>query len=99
MINIDSLIAINYVQIKSTHFQTIAFSDALYLAFPFKQINCTPEVFNGVGILTSIFWPRRDVLKLLFSTTLTSIFVRPTSRTKGMTLNGSDISFVVRYLK
>lgn len=28
--------------------------------------------------------------------TLTSIFVRPTSRTNGITRNGNDISFVVR---
>lgn len=35
-----------------THFHTMAFSLALYLAFPFMQITCTPLVFNGVGILT-----------------------------------------------
>lgn len=53
----------------STHFQTIAFSDALYFALPFKQINCTPDVFNGVGIFTSIFCPNNDGLKLDFKTT------------------------------
>lgn len=53
----------------STYFQTIAFSDALYFAFPFKQINCTPDVFNGVGIFTSIFCPSSDGLKLDFKTT------------------------------
>lgn len=30
----------------------MAFSLALYLAFPFMQITCTPLVFSGVGILT-----------------------------------------------
>ena len=35
-----------------THFHTMAFSLALYLAFPFMQITCTPLVFSGVGILT-----------------------------------------------
>lgn len=35
-----------------THFHTMAFSLALYLAFPFMQITCTPLVFRGVGILT-----------------------------------------------
>lgn len=39
----------------NTYFQTIAFSEALYFALPFRQINCTPDVFNGVGIFTSIF--------------------------------------------
>lgn len=76
----------------------MAFSEALYLAFPFKQISCTPEVFSGVGILTSIFCPNRDDLKLLFKTTLTSILVRPTSLTSGITRKGRDMSFVVRYL-
>lgn len=89
----------NSATVLIAYFQTIAFSDALYLAFPFKQINWTPEVFSGVGILTSIFWPSSDGLKLLFRTTFTSILVRPTSRTKGMTLNGNDMSFVVRYLE
>lgn len=51
------------------YFQTMAFSDALYLAFPFKQINCTPDVLSGVGIFTSIFWPSSDGLKFDFSTT------------------------------
>lgn len=95
----------------------MAFSDALYLAFPFKQINWTPDVLSGVGIFTSIFWPNSDGLKFDFNTTcvrlthrqtvrwmvirkrltLTSILVRPTSRTNGITRNGNDISLVVRY--
>lgn len=85
--------------IKLTHFQTMAFSDALYLAFPFKQINWTPDVFKGVGIFTSIFCPSNDGLKFDFKTTFTSILVRPTSRTNGITRKGKEISFVVRYLK
>lgn len=36
----------------TTHFQTMAFSLALYLAFPFIQITCTPLVLRGVGIRT-----------------------------------------------
>lgn len=36
----------------NTHFQTMAFSLALYLAFPFIQITCTPLVLRGVGIRT-----------------------------------------------
>lgn len=87
------------IRTKYTYFHTIAFSEALYLAFPFKQISWTPDVFRGVGIFTSIFWPSKEGLKLLFRTTLTSILVRPTSRTKGITLNGKDMSFVVRYLQ
>lgn len=35
-----------------TYFQTMAFSLALYFAFPFIQITCTPLVFRGVGIRT-----------------------------------------------
>ena len=35
-----------------THFHTIAFSLALYLALPFIQITCTSLVFSGVGIFT-----------------------------------------------
>lgn len=35
-----------------TYFQTMAFSLALYFAFPFIQITWTPLVFNGVGIRT-----------------------------------------------
>ena len=35
-----------------TYFQTMAFSLALYRAFPFIQITCTPLVFSGVGIRT-----------------------------------------------
>lgn len=85
--------------LNNTYFHTIAFSEALYFALPLRQINWTPEVFNGVGIFTSIFWPRSDGLKLLFKTHLTSIFVRPTSLTRGITLNGKFISLVVRYLK
>lgn len=74
----------------------MAFSAALYLALPFKHINWTPDVFNGVGIFTSIFWPSNDGLKFDFSTTLTSILVRPTSRTNGMARNGNEMSLVVR---
>jgi len=81
------------------YFQTMAFSDALYLAFPFRQINWTPDVFKGVGIFTSIFCPSNDGLKFDFKTTFTSILVRPTSRTNGITRKGKDISLVVRYLK
>lgn len=36
----------------ATHFQTMAFSLALYLAFPFIQITCTPLVLRGVGMRT-----------------------------------------------
>lgn len=35
-----------------TYFHTMAFSLALYLAFPFIQITCTPLVFRGVGMRT-----------------------------------------------
>lgn len=56
--------------ICDTYFQTMAFSDALYFALPFRQINCTPDVFSGVGIFTSIFWPNNDGLKFDLSTTL-----------------------------
>lgn len=77
----------------------MAFSDALYFAFPFRQINWTPDVFKGVGIFTSIFCPSNDGLKFDFKTTFTSILVRPTSRTKGITRKGKEISLVVRYLK
>ncbi len=35
-----------------TYFHTMAFSLALYFAFPFIQITCTPLVFRGVGIRT-----------------------------------------------
>lgn len=82
-----------------TYFHTMAFSEALYLALPFMHISWTPEVLSGVGIRTSIFWAKRDALKLDFITTLTSSFVLPTSRTKGITLKGREISFVVRYLR
>lgn len=47
---------------------------------------------------TSIFCPNKDGLKFDLRTTLTSILVRPTSRTSGITRNGREISFVVRYL-
>jgi hypothetical protein len=56
-------------------------------------------VFKGVGIFTSIFCPSNDGLKFDFKTTFTSILVRPTSRTKGITRKGKEISLVVRYLK
>lgn len=36
----------------TTHFHTMAFSLALYLAFPFIQITCTPLVLSGVGMRT-----------------------------------------------
>lgn len=75
----------------------MAFSLALYLALPFMQISWTPEVLSGVGILTSIFCPIREGLKLVFSTTLTSIFVRPTSRRSGIIRNGNEMSLVMRY--
>ena len=134
----------------------MAFSLALYLAFPFIQSTCTPLVLRGVGIrtcdidnkpfnvraskiqihicikglqlsffhvwkpgcvrvplcghlhlspaelggdLTSIFWASSEGLKLDLMTTLTSSLVRPTSRTRGMTLNGRMMSLVVRYLQ
>ena len=48
-------------------------------------------------VLTSIFWPRIEGLKFDLRTTLTSILVRPTSRTNGMHRNGKLISLVVRY--
>jgi hypothetical protein len=83
----------------STHFHTMAFSEALYLALPFMQISWTPEVFSGVGMRTSIFCASSEGLKLDLMTTFTSSFVRPTSRTRGITRNGSEISFVVRYLE
>lgn len=35
-----------------TYFQTMAFSLALYFAFPFIQMSWTPLVFRGVGIRT-----------------------------------------------
>lgn len=49
-------------------------------------------------ILTSIFCARSEGLKLDLMTTLTSSFVRPTSRTSGMTRKGRMMSLVVRYL-
>ena len=80
-------------------FQTIAFSEDLYFALPFMQINWTPDVFKGVGMRTSIFWANKEGLKFDLITTFTSNFVRPTSLTSGMTRNGKDMSLVVRYLK
>lgn len=77
----------------------MAFSDALYLALPFMHSSWTPEVFSGVGMRISIFWASSDGLKLDLTTTLTSIFVRPTSRTSGITRKGNEMSFVVRYLR
>lgn len=59
----------NELNRNKTHFHTIAFSDALYLALPFKQISCTPDVLSGVGIFTSIFWPSNDGLKFDLRTT------------------------------
>merc|ERR1719318_105700 len=79
-------------------FQTIAFSLALYLAFPFMQMSCTPLVFRGVGILISIFWASREGLKLDLTTTLTSSLALPTSLTRGITRKGREISLVVLYL-
>lgn len=76
----------------------MALSEALYLAFPFRHSNCTPAVFKGVGILTSIFCPNSEGLNIDFNTAFTSIRVRPTSRTNGIIRKGSDISLVVRYL-
>lgn len=35
-----------------TYFHTMAFSLALYFAFPFMQMTCTPLVLRGVGIRT-----------------------------------------------
>lgn len=35
-----------------SYFQTMAFSLALYFAFPFMQMTCTPLVLRGVGIRT-----------------------------------------------
>ena len=84
---------------KKAYFQTIAFSDALYLALPFMHSSWTPDVLRGVGIRISIFCAKSEGLKLDLTTTLTSIFVRPTSRTRGITRNGSEMSLVVRYLK
>merc|ERR1719318_1563042 len=79
-------------------FHTMAFSLALYLAFPFMQMSCTPLVLRGVGILISNFWANRLGLKLDLTTTLTSSLERPTSLTRGITLKGREMSLVVRYL-
>ncbi len=56
-------------------------------------------MLRGVGILTSIFCAKSDGLKFDLMTTLTSSLVRPTSRTRGMTRKGREMSLVVRYLK
>ena len=60
--------------------------------------NCTAAVFFGVGIRTSIFWPRRLGLKLDFRTILISSFCLPISRTKGITRKGKEISWIIRIL-
>ena len=52
-----------------TYFQTMAFSDALYLALPFMQMSCTPDVLSGVGMRTSIFCASSDGLQLDLITT------------------------------
>jgi hypothetical protein len=54
---------------------------------------------RGVGMRISIFCARSEGLKLDLTTTLTSIFVRPTSRTNGITRKGNEMSLVVRYLQ
>ena len=77
----------------------MAFSEALYLAFPFWHNNCTPAVLRGVGIFNSIFWAKSIGLNVLFITTLISILALPISLTKGITLKGREISLVVLYLK
>ena len=46
-------------------FHTIAFSLALYFALPFMQINWTPLVFSGVGILFHTTLRSTDQLKIL----------------------------------
>ncbi len=51
----------------------MALSEALYFALPFRQRSWTPEVFNGVGIRTSIFWARRVDLNCDFRTTWRTI--------------------------
>ena len=48
--------------------------------------------------LTSTFCANSDGLKFDLTTTFTSIFDLPTSRTNGITRNGRLMSFVVRYL-
>ena len=54
-----------------THFQTMAFSPLLYLAFPFSVMILTPEVFGGTGIRTSIFCAVRAPLNKDFRTSWT----------------------------
>jgi hypothetical protein len=55
---------------QKSDFQQMQFSPALYFALPFMQISCTPLVFGGVGMRTSIFWASSDGLKLDLMTTL-----------------------------
>lgn len=61
------------------------------------HISWTPQVFGGVGILTSIFCPIRVDLKFDLTMTFTSILPLPVSLTSGMTLNGRLMSLVVLY--
>lgn len=49
--------------------------------------------------LTSTFCASREGLKFDFTTTLTSIFCLPTSRTRGIIRNGRLMSLVVLYLQ
>ncbi len=76
-----------------THFQTMAFSVALYFARPLEHITWTPLVLFGVGIRTSTFWAKRLALKLALTTTLISSLCLPISRTNGMRRKGSVISY------
>lgn len=62
------------------------------------HMSWTPQVFGGVGILTSIFCPISVDLKFDLTITLTSILPFPVSLTSGMTRKGRLISLVVRYL-
>ncbi len=96
--SISAEICDSFIPAMRLIFQTMAFSEALYLALPFIQISWTPEVFSGVGMRTSIFWASREALKLDLMTTLTSNLVRPTSLTRGITRKGREMSLVVRYL-
>lgn len=50
-------------------------------------------------LITSTFWASNEGLKFDLTTTFTSIFCRPTSRTRGITRNGRLMSLVVRYLE
>ena len=62
-----------------------------------KSITHTNRKAN-TPLHTSTFWAKSDGLKFDLTTTLTSIFWRPTSRTRGITRNGRLMSLVVRYL-